>query len=146
MLKSKIQKIQGSSVRRVLSTPPSLCVSEGGAQVSNRKYRIVDAIYVISNVFCFSFEVYFSLFQWDNNFLEEEKKERNKQNASSKFKIQFFLKFLALKFCSTSPPGGNQVDGLPPVVKFKAEISVSLRRPFFIFFEKNKRKENKKGK
>ena len=33
MLKSKIQKIQGSSVRRVLSTPPSLCVSEGGAQV-----------------------------------------------------------------------------------------------------------------
>ena len=33
MLKSKIQKIQGSSVRRVLSTPPSLCLSEGGAQV-----------------------------------------------------------------------------------------------------------------
>ena len=33
MLKSKILKIQGSSVRRVLSTPPSLCVSEGGAQV-----------------------------------------------------------------------------------------------------------------
>ena len=32
MLKSKIRKIQGSSVRGVLSTPPSLCLSEGGAQ------------------------------------------------------------------------------------------------------------------
>ena len=42
-------------------------------------------------------------------------KERNKQSESVKFKIRFFSKFLALKFCSTSPPGGNQVDGLPPV-------------------------------
>ena len=45
-------------------------------------------------------------------------KERNKQNDNAKFEIPFFSKFLALKFCSTSPPGGNPVDGLPPVVKY----------------------------
>merc|ERR1711906_1305 len=48
-------------------------------------------------------------------------KERNKQNGSTKFEISFFSKFLALKFCSTSSPGGNQVDGLPPVVKFTTD-------------------------
>ena len=83
----------------------------------NRKYRINNDIYVISNVYCLPFDVDISFFQWDNYFCKKGNKERNKQNESSKFKIQFFVKFLALKFCSTSPPGGNQIDGLPPVVK-----------------------------
>ena len=33
-------------------------------------------------------------------------------------RIVFSWMFLLLKFCSTSPPGGNQVDGLPPVVTY----------------------------
>merc|ERR1711966_215926 len=53
------------------------------------------------------------------------KRETNKLEASNS-KFVFFPKFLALKFCSTSPPGGNQVDGLPPVVKFRSGGTVSM--------------------
>ena len=82
-----------------------------------RKYRINDAVYVISNEYCSSFGVDILSFKWDYHFCKK-KKIKNKRNEGTKFKIQFFSKFLALKFCSTSPPGGNQVDGLPPVVKY----------------------------
>ena len=102
----------------------------------NRKYTINDAIYVISNIYCFSLDVYISLFHWVNHFCKKKNKERNKQNESSKFKIQFFLKFLALKFCSTSPPGGNQVDGLPPVPHTGAAyIALNSVSRFFVTFD-----------
>ena len=58
--------------------------------------------------------------------LVKRHKGRNKQNESTKFEISFLSKFLALKFCSTSPPGGNQVDGLPPVVKFSRTQDASV--------------------
>ena len=43
---------------------------------------------------------------------------KKQTNEITNIEISFFLNFSLLKFCSTSPPGGNQVDGLPPVLTF----------------------------
>ena len=49
-----------------------------------------------------------------------------------RFGVHVFAVFVLekiIKICSTSPPGGNQVDGLPPASSFRTPAPLRFRAP-----------------